>query len=88
MVVGSRAQVFHGTADVTSGGLRKNDLFMDRDGEIKSKAKSKLMIKRTKEGKNPLAPFIVSALEGSAKAKSGFKKVPKRGSAAYKKLVK
>lgn len=88
MVVGSRAQVFHGNADMTTGGLKKNDLFMDTDGQIKSKAKSQLMIKRTKNGQNPLSPFIMKALEGSAKAKSGFKKVPKRGSAAYKKLTK
>ena len=88
MSVGSRAQVFHGTAERTTGGLTKKDLFMDTDGEIKSKAKSKLMIKRTKEGKNPLAPFIMKALEGSAGAKSGFKKVPKKGTAAYKKLMK
>tara|TARA_B110000977_G_C11047063_1_gene480950 strand:- start:541 stop:807 length:267 start_codon:yes stop_codon:yes gene_type:complete len=88
MVVGTRAQVYHGTATETSGGLSKKDLFMDTDGEIKSVKKSKLMMKRTKEGTNPLAPFIVKALEGSAKAKSGFKKVPKKGTTAYKKLMK
>ncbi len=41
MVVGSKAQVFHGTADRTSGGLKKNDLFKDRRGNIKSKKASK-----------------------------------------------
>ena len=49
MVVGTRAQVYHGTATETSGGLSKKDLFMDTDGEIKSVKKSKLMMKRTKE---------------------------------------
>ena len=88
--IGSRAEVFHGTALKTSSGpngLMKNDLFMDNDGQIKSKKASARMLKMTKEGKNPLAPFILSALEGSAKAKTGFKKVPKKGTKAYKKLV-
>jgi DVNP family len=40
MVVGSRAQVYHGNADVTPGGLKKKDLKMKK-GEIVSKAKSK-----------------------------------------------
>ena len=35
MVVGTRAQVWHGTADRTSGGLRKKDLKMVK-GRIKS----------------------------------------------------
>lgn len=40
-VVGSRAEVWHGTAVKTSGGLTKSDLFYDaKDGRIKSKAKS------------------------------------------------
>lgn len=41
MVVGSKAQVFHGTAERTSGGLKKNDLFQDKNGNIKSKRASK-----------------------------------------------
>lgn len=41
MVVGSKAQVFHGNADRTSGGLKKNDLFQDKNGNIKSKKASK-----------------------------------------------
>ena len=40
MVVGSRAQVFHGTADKTSGGLTKSDLMM-KDGRIKSRRASR-----------------------------------------------
>lgn len=40
MAVGSRAQVFHGTADHTAGGLTKQDLVKSRkDGEIKSREK-------------------------------------------------
>ena len=40
MTVGSRAEVFHGNADATSGGLTKKDLQM-KDGRIISKAASK-----------------------------------------------
>jgi len=36
---GSRAQVWHGNAVHTSGGLRKSDLFM-HNGRIKSKSMS------------------------------------------------
>ena len=41
MTIGTRAQVWHGTADKTSGGLRKKDLFM-KNGRIKSRRQSKL----------------------------------------------
>ena len=40
MTVGSRAQVYHGTASHTAGGLTKKDLKM-KDGEIVSKKKAK-----------------------------------------------
>ena len=50
MTVGSRAEVFHGTADKTSGGLEKKDLKM-KDGRIVSKAASKAAKKSLK--KNP-----------------------------------
>ena len=40
MTIGSRAQVYHGNATQTAGGLKKKDLKM-KDGEIVSKAKSK-----------------------------------------------
>jgi len=40
--IGSRAQVYHGTATQTAGGLTKKDLKKDRkSGELVSKAKSK-----------------------------------------------
>jgi hypothetical protein len=42
MTIGSRAQVYHGNADRTTGGLTKKDLKKDRkSGEIVSKDKSK-----------------------------------------------
>ena len=39
MVVGTRAQVFHGNADMTAGGLSKSDLML-KEGRIISKAQS------------------------------------------------
>lgn len=38
--VGSRAEVFHGTAKKTSGGLMKSDLIKNKRGLIVSKKKS------------------------------------------------
>jgi len=40
MTTGSRAQVYHGNATETAGGLKKKDLKM-KDGEIVSKKKAK-----------------------------------------------
>ena len=37
--VGSRAQVFHGNADHTSGGLKKSDLLKNKHGRIVSRRK-------------------------------------------------
>ena len=39
-LIGSRAQVWHGTAYKTSGGLRKSDLKMNKHGRIVSKKMS------------------------------------------------
>jgi hypothetical protein len=42
MTVGTRAQVYHGNATETAGGLTKKDIKKDRkSGELVSKAKSK-----------------------------------------------
>jgi hypothetical protein len=38
--IGTRAQVWHGTAHHTSGGLTAGDLFQDKYGNIKSKRAS------------------------------------------------
>ncbi len=81
MVVGSRAQVFHGTADKTAGGLEKKNL-MVKDGRVVSKAASQAATKRMKsEGKKHLTKVFKPS-------KKGFKLQPKEGTAAYKKLVK
>ena len=39
MTVGSRAQVWHGTAKHTSGGLNKSQLMMNKSGRIVSRKK-------------------------------------------------
>ena len=49
MTVGSKAQVFHGTADKTVGGLKKDDLMQTKHGRIVSKkqhAAGKVAIRR------------------------------------------
>lgn len=54
MTIGTRAQVYHGTADRTAGGLTKSDLKMVK-GEIVSKDKSKT------EKKNPWIKAVAKA---------------------------
>ena len=81
MTVGTRAEVFHGTADKTPGGLTKKDLQM-KDGRIISKAASKASKKSLKS--NP----VFQAFIDRAKEKDGFCLVPKKGSKTYKKIIK
>lgn len=82
MTVGSRAQVFHGNADMTAGGLRKSDLVKGADGSIKSKAAVAAAKKRVKEEGS-------SSMVNVFKAKKGiFERQPKKGTAKYKKLIK
>lgn len=54
MTVGSRAQVYHGMATETAGGLKKKDLKKTK-GELVSKAKSKT------EKKNPWIKAVAKA---------------------------
>ena len=81
MTVGYRAQVFHGTADQTAGGLKKKDLILD-NGEIKSKAaKQAALARMKKEGKKAMVKVF--------KPRAGkFKLQPKEGTKAYDKLIK
>jgi len=84
MVVGTKAQVFHGTADKTPGGLSKSNLFQDKeDGRIKSKAQSAA-------GKNnPALKAWRKAVEKAGGLKEGKKFKPiKKGSTIYKKAKK
>ena len=54
--VGSHAEVFHGTAKHTSGGLTKADLMKNKRGEIVSKKKHALGLKIYKKNEDKLAP--------------------------------
>jgi hypothetical protein len=84
LTVGTKAQVFHGTAGKTAGGLIKKDLFQDvKDGRIKSKAQS------AAAKVNPGLTAWRSALEqaGGLKEDAKFKPI-KKGSVVYKKAKK
>jgi hypothetical protein len=49
--IGSRAQVMHGTADHTTGGLKKGDLKYNKSGRIVSRKKSTHMTHKTRRNK-------------------------------------
>ena len=70
---GSRAQVFHGNANKTTGGLIKSDLKQNDNGKIVSK-KASSAAKKTKN----LGEFQANG--------KGFELAPKKGSKAHKEL--
>tara|TARA_B100001250_G_scaffold262452_3_gene226118 strand:+ start:393 stop:653 length:261 start_codon:yes stop_codon:yes gene_type:complete len=79
---GSRAEVFHGTALKTTGGLTQSDLVQDKYGKIVSIAARESALKRMKrEGKKALVKVFKAK-------KTGFKLQPKEGTKKYKKLIK
>ena len=84
-MIGSRAEVFHGNADKTAGGLAKKDLMM-KDGRIVSKAASKAAKKSLK--KNPKFKAFIDAAKQKNDDKGCFCLVPKEGTKAYKKIIK
>lgn len=79
---GTRAEVFHGTAMKTAGGLTTDDLMRSEDGRIKSKAACEAALARMKEeGKKSMVNVF--------KSKAGtFKLQPKEGTKEYKKKIK
>lgn len=80
---GSRAEVFHGTAKHTAGGLTKGDLVQDKYGNIKSKAAVAAAKKRMKEeGAKSMVKVFKPAKKGD------FKLAPKKGTKKYKTLIK
>jgi len=81
MTVGSRAEVFHGNADATSGGLTKKDLKL-KDGRIISKAASKAAKSSLKLNPKFMA-FIELAKE--TLRRRDFLSGPQEGSKTYKK---
>jgi hypothetical protein len=79
---GSRAEVFHGTAKHTAGGLVKKDLLQDKYGNIKSKVAVAAAKKRMKkEG----AKSMVKVFKPT---KGDFTLAPKKGTKKYKTLIK
>ena len=82
MTVGTRAQVFHGNALKTAGGLTRKDLKKNSKGEIVSIKASMAAEERLKQ--NPaFQAFVKHAGKGGE-----FKKSPKSGTKAYKSLMK
>jgi pantoate kinase len=84
-MIGSRAEVFHGNADATSGGLAKKDLMM-KDGRIVSKAASKAAKKSLKQ--NPKFQAFIEMAKEKASKKGAFCLVPSKGTKTYKKIIK
>ena len=70
MLMGSRAQVWHGTAYKTSGGLTKHHLMQNKSGRIVSKSKHNTAKKERR---------LVKAGYGTKKGKFGFVKLGKTG---------
>ena len=68
MLFGSRAQVYHGTAYKTSGGLKKNELMQNKNGRMVSKSKHNTAKKERR---------LIKAGYGTKKGKFGFVKIGK-----------
>jgi hypothetical protein len=79
MLEGSRAQVMHGTAYKTSGGLKKSEIMMNKNGRIVSRKKH-ITAKKEKR--------LVRAGYGTKKGKFGFVKIGKSKSNAKSKSKK
>ena len=76
-LIGTRAQVWHGTAYKTSGGLTKGDLVQNKAGRIVSKSKHSSAKKEMR---------LVKAGYGTKKGKFGYVKIGKKsmkGGAGY-----
>ena len=68
MLFGSRAQVYHGSAYKTSGGLKKNELMQNKNGRMVSKSKHNTAKKERR---------LIKAGYGTKKGKFGFVKIGK-----------
>ena len=68
MLIGTRAQVWHGTAFKTSGGLTKSNLMQNKHGRIVSRAKHSTAKKENR---------LVKSGYGTKKGKFGFVKLGK-----------
>tara|TARA_B100001250_G_C19527546_1_gene668788 strand:+ start:127 stop:453 length:327 start_codon:yes stop_codon:yes gene_type:complete len=82
MLYGSRAQVWHGTAYKTAGGLKKDNIMMNKYGRVVSKkkhvtAKKEKRLEKAgyKTKKGQFGSFKVSGTgKGSKKSKKGTRK--------------
>lgn len=83
MTVGSRAQVFHGTVDQTTGGLVKKDLMKNKHGRIVSVKKHKTAKKNNRLKK--AGYFTKKGEFGSFKKEEGKNKTRKNKSRKNKK---
>jgi hypothetical protein len=70
-IIGSRPQVWHGTAKKTPGGLTKADLMMNKHGRIVSRAKHSSAKKEMR---------LLKHGYGTKKGKFGYVKIGKKGS--------
>ena len=75
--IGSRAQVMHGTAKKTSGGLQKKDLKYNKQGRIVSKRKSELGHKLYAKHKSTLKKNQYKKKPKTSRKKKTMKKKPK-----------
>jgi hypothetical protein len=78
--IGSRAQVMHGNARMTGGGLKKKDLKYNKYGKIVSKKMSDIAKKENRLGK-----FIINQQGSSSSKKKGSPLSKKKGSSSSKK---
>lgn len=82
-IIGTRAQVWHGTCKKTSGGLTKSDLMMNKHGHIVSRAKHNTAKKEKR---------LLKYGYGTQKGKFGFVKIGsrkmRRGSKKMRKSMK
>ena len=69
ILIGTRAQVWHGTAYKTNGALKKSDLFQNKNGRIVSKSKHTTAKKEQR---------LLKHGYGTKKGKFGFVKVSKK----------
>ena len=83
--VGSRAQVWHGTAHHTSGGLTKKDLKQNKHGRIVSKKQSASAKKNNRLVK---AGWVTKKGEFGSFKKEGVQKTPKKSKSKSKKKKK
>lgn len=80
-VVGSRRQVYNGSAQKTKGGLRKGDLVKNKNGAIVSRKAA------AAARSNPaLSRWIRAAKAEGYLVEGEFKPLPKKGTPAHKKI--